>query len=121
MNNGAVILHMQRLIDLFAPHVKPSKSLEHLRAMTLDPNLRANAHELFNAIRQKTLTADRRNDLVCSAQYQFEEICAKTLYNLSRPPAPFDPDAPYWIIPSALHLAKCLDMDQSVVTDIVSF
>src|SRR5687768_17581420 len=103
---------MQRLLDLFAPHANQSKSLEHLRAMTLDHTLWPNAHELFDAIRLKTNTADRRNDAVRSAQYQFEEVCAKTLYNLSRPAAPFDPDSPYWIVPNALHLAKCLNIDQ---------
>jgi len=38
------------------------------------------------------------------AQHAFEEICAKTLYNLTREPAPFDPDSPFWVLPLAVGL-----------------
>jgi hypothetical protein len=42
------------------------------------------------------------------AQYHFEEICAKTLYNMANEPAPFDPDAPFWVLPLALKLGQML-------------
>ena len=38
----------------------------------------------------------------------FEEVCAKTLYNLCGSRAPFDPDSPYWIVPNAFALARAL-------------
>ena len=39
--------------------------------------------------------AERNGDQVLEAQYLFEEACAKALFNLSYPSAPFDPDSPY--------------------------
>ena len=44
----------------------------------------SNAHALFDRIRQKTLVAERAGESDLAAQYLFEEICAKTLYNLER-------------------------------------
>jgi hypothetical protein len=41
------------------------------------------AHALFSRIRAKTLRADEANDQVLQQQYSFEEICAKTLFNMS--------------------------------------
>lgn len=44
------------------------------------------------------------------AQCAFEEICAKTLYNLSGEPAPFDADSPFWVIPLAINLGANLGL-----------
>ena len=51
-----------------------------------------------------TLAADKRRDELALAQYAFEEICAKTLYNLTHECAPFDPDSPFWVLPLAVDL-----------------
>jgi hypothetical protein len=62
----------------------------------------------FSEVRQKTLAAERRKDELALAQYAFEEICAKTLYNLTHGAAPYDPDSPFWILPLAVELARQL-------------
>jgi hypothetical protein len=55
------------------------------------------------------------------AQYQFEEVCAKTLYNLGRNPAPFDPDVPFRIVPAAFAFARLVNIsDAEVVNMIIS-
>lgn len=63
---------------------------------------------MFSEIRQKTLAAEKRNDQLGLALYSFEEICARTLYNMTREPAPFDPDSPFWVLPLALELGQML-------------
>ena len=45
---------------------------------------------------------DKRKEELALAQYAFEEICAKTLYNLTQEPAPFDPNSPFWVLPLAV-------------------
>jgi hypothetical protein len=37
-----------------------------------------------------------------------KSFCAKTLYNMTRAPAPFDPDSPFWVLPLALELGHAL-------------
>ncbi|WP_354033781.1 hypothetical protein [Bradyrhizobium sp. S3.2.6] len=74
--------------------------------MANDKSRRKQAHALFTEIRKKTLAAGKRDDQLALAQYAFEEICAKTLYNLTGEPAPFDPGSPFWILPRALELGR---------------
>jgi hypothetical protein len=77
-------------------------------------------HDLFDRIRRKTLVAERNADARGLAQYLFEEVCAKTLYNLAGASAPFDPDSPYWIVPNAFALARRLGFPDSDVVSIVA-
>jgi hypothetical protein len=78
------------------------------------------AHALFDKIRQKTLRVDRERNSALGRQYMFEEICAKTLYNLSGAPAPFDPDSPYWVVPNALALARAIGIGDGPVLRVVA-
>ena len=72
----------------------------------------AKAHALIPEIRQKTLAAEKRNDQLALAQYNFEEICAKML-NMTHEPAPFDPDSPFWVLPLALELGQMLGVSDA--------
>lgn len=112
---GGLLKTTSGLIALFHPHCQDTQSLDRLLRIIDDRGLRRSAYDLFRGIRQKTLKADRTGDKRAQAQYLFEEACAKTLYNLTRPSAPFDPDAPFWIIPKALALAQVLDLDTNEV------
>ena len=47
------------------------------------------------------------------------EVIAKTLFNLTRPTAPFDLDSPYWVIKNAIALADILNMPSEQVVEIV--
>lgn len=118
---GAIIRDMESLLALFATHCSERETLDWLqRAVTGKGNWR-NAHGVFNHIRNKLAKAVRIGDANRAAQYNFEAICAKTLYNLSCEPAPFDPDSPYWIIPCAIALARQLGIADSEVLNCISF
>ncbi len=94
--------------------------MEELRQLLLDSDRWGEAHALFNRIRHKTLDADRTKNHRLSIQYSFEEICAKTLFNLTVTDAPFDSDSPYFVIPLALELARTLRIEDEEVIRIVA-
>lgn len=95
-------------LTLFETRCEDKTTLRKLIALAEDRSRRKEAHALFSEIRQKTLAAEKRKDEFALAQYAFEEICAKTLYNLTHEPAPFDPDSPFWVLPLALDLGRRL-------------
>ena len=86
---------MSRLVAFFAPHCSERSTLDELGQMIINHKQWSRGHDLFDRIRHKRLVAHRNGDHTKAAQYLFEEICAKTLYNLTHPSAPFDPDSPY--------------------------
>lgn len=102
------------LVVAFLPHVADSSTLDELKTMISDRQQWRRGRELFQRIRQKTLDAARRRDKTAECQYLFEEVCAKTLYNLSGGPAPFDQDTPEWIGHNASKLAQRLGVDEVV-------
>ena len=101
---------IQRLVRLFLPHCHDQSTLLALDAMAAEPDQWPKGHALFQKIRSKTLAAERSGNRLRDAQYCFEEVCAKTLYNLSGSSAPFDKDSPDWIRPIALALARALSI-----------
>ncbi|WP_442583617.1 hypothetical protein ACSBOB_17320 [Mesorhizobium sp. ASY16-5R] len=110
---------MRGLVSLFVQHCEDRETLEQLGRTIQDRGSWTKAHGAFGNIRAKTLKAERRSDRKLEAQYLFEEACAKTLYNLTHPQGPFDPDSPYWIIPNALSLAAELGIDPIEVIKLV--
>ncbi len=111
---------VKSLIEMFAAGLRDRSTLDELHTMIGDHKTWPKAHALFQRIRQKTLAAEKQGDSLAECQYLFEEVCAKTLYNLSGQPAPFDPDSPYWIIPNALSLARRMNIHESEITKIVA-
>jgi len=117
LNYGSKILNdIGGLINLFEPHCKDRTTLATLKTMLNDRNEWRKAHALFGKIRDKTNRARSRES---ECQYLFEEICAKTLYNLSDSNAPFDSDSPYWIIPNAISLARRLGISDAECINVV--
>lgn len=118
-----------RLLLLFSEKCPENSTLLELLAMSVSESQWSGGHALFQVIRQKTLHVDRelnkriqlRRDhfekLEC--QYSFEEICAKSLYNLSGRPAPFDSDSPDWIVTIAVSLAQKLSIERKLISEIV--
>jgi hypothetical protein len=100
---GRVIGRMARF---FLPHCKEQSTLLELEQMAADPKRWGGAHDLFCRMRPKRLKAATKPLL--ESQYAFEEICAKTLFNLSYPPsdAPFDADSAFWVVPIAITFAR---------------
>ncbi len=80
---AGLTLAMRRLIELFAAHSADRSTLDELHRMSGDRSTWRHAHDLFQRIRLKKLAANRQGDAKLEAQFQFEESCAKTLYNLS--------------------------------------
>jgi len=111
---------MKRLIEVFAARSQDRSTFDELHGMIGDDSTWHKAHDLFQRIRQKTLAAEQRKDQLADCQYLFEEVCAKTLYNLSEESAPFDADSPYWIVPNALSLARRMGIDELEITKIVA-
>ena len=121
MNYGGKILHdMEALLLLFKPHCTDSGTLDELIALVQDDDNWHKAKGIFDKIRQKTLQAYKTESATAITQCLFEEICAKTLYNLSRSPAPFDPDSAYWVIPNALSFAKQIGVLEQDILSCVS-
>jgi len=105
-----IISAMKGLFDVFEPLCDDAESLQALSAMASNPGRWRDANMLFQGIRQKTLAAEKEGDELRLTQYAFEEICAKTLYNLSGSPTPFDADSAFWVIPLATQLGAKLGM-----------
>lgn len=111
---------MKSFIEMFAARTADRSTLDELQRMIADRGTWHKAHALFQRIRLKTLDVSRRGDARLEAQYCFEEACAKTLYNLTGSPAPFDADSPYWIVPNALATARHLGIDEKDIVTVVA-
>lgn len=111
---------MKRFIEMFAARTTDRSTLDDLHRMIADRGTWHKAHDLFQYIRLKSLDASRRGDARLEAQFCFEEVCAKTLYNLTGRPAPFDLDSPYWIVPNALAAARHLGIDEREVVAVIA-
>ena len=111
---------MERLLGLFSTVCTETSTMEKLLNMMKDRKSWPKAHSLFSAIRAKTLETEKSKDRELEAQYLFEEICAKTLSNLSYPAGGFDPDSPYWIVPCAIFLARIKGIPDDKIIEIIA-
>ena len=103
---------MVEMIAVFEGICEERDTLRRLHKMALDRGKWAGGHSLFQDIRHKKIKAERREDHLAMSQYDFEEKCAKTLYNLSRSAVSFDPDSAFWVIPSAVALGRELGLSE---------
>ncbi|MDF0580798.1 hypothetical protein [Bradyrhizobium yuanmingense] len=103
-----IISAMLEMLAVFESKCEDDDTLRRLSAMASNRSAWREGHALFQQIRQKTLKAEKRGDELALAQYAFEEICAKTLYNLSHSPAPFDADSAFWVVPLGVELGRRL-------------
>ncbi|HET6325681.1 MAG TPA: hypothetical protein VFG04_13460 [Planctomycetaceae bacterium] len=94
-----------RLVRFFLPLCQDQRTLLELEKMAADDKRWGGAHDLFDRIRRKRNAATKP---LLDYQYSFEEICAKTLFNLSYPrsDAPFDDDSAFWVVPFAISFAR---------------
>jgi hypothetical protein len=104
---------IREMAEFFLPRCEDATTLNELITMAEDQTQWRKAHDLFSRIRRKTLRADKTQNRILQHQYSFEEICAKTLFNLSdgTNDAPFDSDSPFWVIPIAVDFARALGAD----------
>jgi len=99
---------IQEMVRFFLPRCADKSTLHELDKMAADDEQWEHARDLFGRIREKTLLAIETQDERLQPQYAFEEICAKTLFNMSGSVAPFDADSPFWVVPLAVGLARSL-------------
>jgi hypothetical protein len=119
--NGDIITAILAPLMFFEERCEDKETLRKLITLAKDNARRKQAHALFSEIRNKTLAAHRSGDQLAVAQYAFEEICAKTLYNITLEPAPFDPDSPFWVLPRALKLGQMLGViDAGVISPLLT-
>ena len=111
---------IRQLLEIIGTGVADRETLDELLRVIDDRRRWKEAHDLFSRIRHKTLKADAANDRRLIAQYVFEEICAKSIYNESGESAPFDSDSPFWVIPLAFSAARQLGIDQGRVLAVVA-
>ena len=110
-----VLVAIRNLCELLNTKTTDADTLKVIIAYTQDRDRWQKAHGLFDQVRSKTRKAYGKGDARMQAQYAFEEACVKTLYNLGRFSAPFDPDSPYWIVPRAICAAEHLGIDAKMV------
>jgi negative regulator of replication initiation len=115
-----MIEEIKLLLDLFESKAPDTRSNRQVWKCCDQRHQWTKAHSLFTSIRQKNLAAHDHNDMRREVQYSFEEVVAKSLFNMTGPSAPFDPDTPYWVIKNALSLAKALKIPSAQVLEIVA-
>jgi hypothetical protein len=121
MNQGDEIQpYLQGLVDLFLARCTEKSTMEELKELLSNQDRWIKAHELFDRIRRKYLDADKCKNSLLASQYYFEEICAKTMFNLTSTDAPFDADSPFFVIPIALSFARDLGIADEEVIRIVA-
>jgi len=114
-----IIAEMKALLDLFENKVPDNESNRLVRRFCNEKQKWIKAHGLHSTIRDRNLKAIKQGNKAKECQYCFEEVIAKTLFNLTRSSAPFDPDSPYWVIKNALILAKEVGVPVEEITKIV--
>jgi hypothetical protein len=116
-----VVKMMQHLVELISSNCTDQATLDELDALlSSSQESWGLARDLFQRIRQKTLVVYRQNNQCSIAQYHFEEVCAKTLYNLSGLPAPYDADSISKILPSALAFCSYIGISEAQIIRVAS-
>ena len=117
--------HIVVVLAHFAPHCRDTSTYRKLQNIAARPRRWRRGYALFESVRRKTLKAIDRRDEFLQHQYALEEICAKTLYNMSIAadeapfmiPAPFDDDSADFVMPIARQFAAYLDISPPELPD----
>ncbi|WP_292953218.1 MULTISPECIES: hypothetical protein [unclassified Neptuniibacter] len=115
-----IIEEIKLLLDLFEAKTPDKDSNRLVWKFCNEKHRWIKAHGLHSTLRDRNMKAIKQGDKVKEAQYCFEEVVAKTLFNLTRSSAPFDPDSPYWVIKNALSLANALEIPSEKVVEIIT-
>lgn len=115
-----IIAEIKALLDLFEDKVPDKESNRLVRRFCDEKEKWLKADGLHSTLRDRNLKTIKQGNKAKECQYCFEEVIAKTLFNLTRSCAPFDPDSPYWVIKNALVLAKAVGVPVEEVVDIVA-
>ena len=115
-----MVPQIRQLLEVVGTGVSDRETIGELFRVIDDRRRWKEGHDLFSRIRNKTLRADKNGDGKQIAQYCFEEVCAKSIYNESGPDDTFDSDSPFRVVPLALHAARKLGIDRERVLAVVA-
>ena len=95
--------HAQQALDILErllPHVTPRQEYQDLVSIVRDPTRWKEAHAQFSKIRVNiTLPSERQKKTNLDHYFTYvAENAAKTAYNCSGEPAPFDEDSFDWLL-----------------------
>jgi hypothetical protein len=103
------------LLRLFEGRVPDYETHAWVVKVASDEDRWSEAHDVFDRVRDRNLDANAKRDYARECQYCFEEVCLKSIWNLTDTGAPFDPDSPHWITKNAIDLARAIGMSDTDV------
>jgi len=118
------------LLDLFRDGAPDQETHKLVADLVADESRWLDAHDLFDLIRRKLLTATKDKgratmptdpvELARVYQYSFEELCLKAVFNETSTQIPFDTDSPFWVAGSAIKFARKLGVPIERVLAIIA-
>lgn len=108
------------LLRLFAERVPDAQSHARVLELATTPRSWSAGHAVFGAVRSRLLDAIDAKDRVRGAQYSFEELCCKALYNATSPGDAFDPSSPFSVGGAAIRLARAVGLPVEAVADVLA-
>ena len=109
-----------RLLRLFTERVPDTQSNARVLELAITPQSWSAGHAVFGAVRDRLLEATDAKDRVREAQYSFEELCCKALYNATSARDSFDPSSPFSVGGAAVRLARAVGVPVEAVADILA-
>jgi hypothetical protein len=117
-NIGRIVLEILRLFQERFPDAESSACVTEL-AMASDRW--SAAHAVFGEIRGRAQAAAEVRDAVRCAQYDFEELCCKAMYNAATSADDeFDSSSPFFVAGAALKLARAVGLPVEVIVDLLT-
>jgi len=108
------------LLELFSGHVPDTETHRWVLELARDESQWSRAHDVFDNVRERTLTAIAARNHRAACQYGFEEICLKSIFNETHTDIPFDSDSPYWIANLALKLGRAVNVSEEKIVEILA-
>jgi hypothetical protein len=118
------------LLQLFRERVPDKETNARVIELIADRANWPGAHDLFDLIRDRLLVAtgdagrprvaEDRIDRTRVAQYAFEELCLKAIFNETDTKYPFDTCSPFWVTGCAIQLARKLLIPMDSVLAIIA-
>jgi hypothetical protein len=97
-----------------------TESADRVAELAPTPDRWSAGHAVFREIRRRCLAAVKAKDGARSAQYCFEELCCKAMYNATGPDDPFDPSSPFSVAGAAVRLARVMGVPVEEIADVLA-
>ncbi|HEX4139796.1 MAG TPA: hypothetical protein VHY09_05575 [Candidatus Methylacidiphilales bacterium] len=111
----ARILALLRLFD----HCSLDKETHAwVKELVADEKKWPKGHDLFELVRKRLLGS--RGQRAACAQYAFEELCLKTVFNETDTEMPFDTNSSFWLAGSAIQYARQVGVSLELVMAVLA-